>query len=468
MKRDFYLFDSHLKTKVRFEPEFADEARIYLCGPTVYDDAHLGHARSAISFDLLRRTLTQLGCRTIFTRNITDIDDKILNKMEHTHRSLADITSEYAQSYHNDMERLGVQSADIEPKATEHIAPMIILIGQLIANGAAYKTASGDIYFDVTKDDEYGLLSNETQDETQSRVSYTDEKKNGRDFALWKAAKSGDTVFFESPFGNGRPGWHLECSAMVQTHLFRSGAAFACDIHAGGMDLFFPHHENEAAQTRAGYKNRLAKYWMHNGFVRINGQKMSKSLGNGFFIKDALKLFQAEVLRFYLMSIHYRAGLNFADSDMLAAKKRLDRLYRLKKRLDIAPIAPETTFENELLEAMSDDMNISKALAVVDGFIANANDQLDNNPKDKTLKAQFAGNAELIRTLLGIGNDDPYVWFQWGIDESIKNEVETLIAERAQAKSEKDYQLADQIREQISQMGIALMDLTTKTVWEKI
>ncbi|MDR2638482.1 MAG: cysteine--tRNA ligase, partial [Helicobacteraceae bacterium] len=420
----FYLFDSHLRNKVEFAPEFENEARIYVCGPTVYDDAHLGHARSAISFDLLRRVLTAIGYKVTFARNITDIDDKILNKMAQTGKSLEEIASFYAERYREDLSALGIPNPSIEPKATEHIPQMIDLVDRLLKRGAAYQTPNGDIYFEVAKYPQYGSLSGETQEDTQTRVA-TEQKRGDRDFALWKAAKEG--VGYDSPFGRGRPGWHLECSAMAQTHLFRQGAQYACDIHGGGSDLFFPHHENEATQTKCGYDNALAKYWMHNGFVRIDGRKMSKSLNNSFFVKDALSLFQGEALRFYLMSAHYRAGLNYNYGDLNASKKRLDRIYRLKKRVDIAFGKPERAFEEELIAAMCDDLNISKALAAIDEMIAQSNDALDKSPKDKAAKAAFGGNLKLIDDLLGVGGRDPYEWFQWGVSDEDKKEIERLI-----------------------------------------
>ncbi|MDR2152340.1 MAG: cysteine--tRNA ligase [Helicobacteraceae bacterium] len=466
MKR-FFLFDSHLRSKVEFAPEFENEARIYVCGPTVYDDSHLGHARSAISFDLLRRVLTALGYKVTFARNITDIDDKILNKMAQTGGSLAEITDFYADRYESDLNALGVLPPTIEPKATAHIPQMIDLIDKLLKNGAAYQTPNGDIYFDVTKYPQYGSLSGETQEDTQARVSM-EQKRGSRDFALWKAAKESDRVGYDSPYGKGRPGWHLECSAMAQTHLFRSGAKFACDIHGGGSDLFFPHHENEAAQTCCGYENALAKHWMHNGFVRIDGRKMSKSLNNSFFVKDALNIFQGEALRFYLMSVHYRAGLNYNYGDLNASKKRLDRVYRLKKRVDTNAAEAEPLFKEELIDALRDDLNISIALAAIDEMIARANDVLDKNPKDKAAKAAFGGNLKLVCDLLGVGAQDPYEWFQWGIDALDKQTIEALIAERALAKANKDYALADEIRARLNAIGVSVMDLAERAVWEKI
>lgn len=463
----FMLFDSHIRKKVEFEPEFANLARIYLCGPTVYDDAHLGHARSAISFDLLRRTLTALGFEVKFARNITDIDDKILKKMRESGESLPKITQFFTSRYHADMGSLGVELPNIEPKATDHIEEMIGLISHLIKADQAYVAPNGDVYFDTSKDSSYGALSGETQEETVSRVE-ADQKKNARDFVLWKIESDQTQVAFDSPFGRGRPGWHIECSAMVQKHLYKEGAKFSCDIHAGGMDLFFPHHENEAAQTRCGYGNEIAKYWMHNGFVRIDGEKMSKSLGNSFFVKDALLHYPAELLRFYLMSIHYRSGLNYNDQDIEASKKRLDKIYRLKKRLVGSSATADEEFASELISSLADDLNISEALATVDQMINSTNEKLDKNPKDKDSKSKAVANLELVSKVLGIGKNDPFQWFQYGVSDQEKAKIEELISQRGEAKKAKDFAKADRIRDELTAMKIAIMDTAEKTVWEKL
>ncbi|WP_456469911.1 cysteine--tRNA ligase [Caminibacter sp.] len=462
------IYDSHKREKVKFEPIKKDEVRIYVCGPTVYDDAHLGHARSSISFDLLRRTLETLGYKVTFVKNFTDIDDKIIKKMQQTGKSLKEITEYYIDSYLRDMEALNVKRADIEPKATESLEAMFDLINRLLEKGYAYKLPNGDIYFDTAKDDEYCKLSNKCQeDEVVHRVD-TEGKKNPADFALWKACKGKEDVCFDSPFGPGRPGWHIECSAMIKKHIAYDGE-YEIDIHGGGADLFFPHHENEEAQSHCAYGGHLAKYWMHNGFVQINGEKMSKSLGNSFFMKDALKHYSGEVLRFYLMSTHYRAPLNFSEEDLIASKKRLDKLYRLKKRIYTqTKKQQDTDFENKLLEAMKDDLNISKALAVVDEFVKEANEALDKNPKDKVLKQKILSNIEFIDKLLGVGGSDAYEYFQSGIDEKMKAKINNLIEKRTQAKKKKNFALADKIREELKEMGIQIQDTPNGTVWEKV
>ena len=462
------IYDSHLKQKVKFEPIKDNEVRIYVCGPTVYDDAHLGHARSSISFDLLRRTLEALNYKVTFVKNFTDIDDKIINKINATGKTLEEITTHYINSYLNDMAALNVKRADIEPKATESLEAMFDLINKLLEKGYAYKLSNGDIYFDTSKDKEYCHLSNKCQeDEVIHRID-TEGKKNPADFALWKACKGDGDVCFDSPFGKGRPGWHIECSAMIKKHIAYEGE-YEIDIHGGGADLFFPHHENEEAQSHCAYGGHLAKYWMHNGFVNINGEKMSKSLGNSFFIKDALKYYPGEVLRFYLMSTHYRAPLNFSEEDLIASKKRLDKLYRLKKRVyGVTKKQKDKDFEEKLLNAMKEDLNISKALAVIDEFVKNANEELDKNPKDKVLKQKIVSNIEFIDKLLGVGGSDAYEYFQSGIDEETKNKINALIAKRDKAKKEKNYALADEIREEIKNMGVLLQDTPNGTVWEKV
>jgi len=462
------IFDSHLRKKVEFKPIKENEVRIYVCGPTVYDDAHLGHARSSISFDLLRRTLEALGFKVTFVKNFTDIDDKIINKMNQTGKNLKEITQYYINSYLRDMQALNVKRADIEPKATESLEAMFDLINKLLEKGYAYKLPNGDIYFDTSKDEEYCRLSNKCQeDEVVHRVD-TEGKKNPADFALWKACKGEEDVCFNSPFGKGRPGWHIECSAMIKKHIAYDGE-YEIDIHGGGADLFFPHHENEEAQTYCAYNQHLAKYWVHNGFVQINGEKMSKSLGNSFFIKDALKHYPGEVLRFYLMSTHYRAPLNFSEVDLIASKKRLDKLYRLKKRIyGQSKKQEDKEFQKALLEAMKEDLNISKALAVVDEFVKEANDSLDKNPKDKALKQKILSNIEFIDTLLGIGGSDAYEYFQAGIDEETKAKINKLIEKRSVAKKEKNFDLADQIRKELNDMGIQIQDTPAGTVWERV
>ncbi len=461
------IYNTATKEKEVFVPLEDKKVRIYVCGPTVYDDAHLGHARSSVAFDLLRRTLTALGYDVTFVKNFTDIDDKILKKMEETGKDLETITAYYIQRYKEDMHAIGVEDADMEPRATESIDDIIAFIEHLMGKGCAYVISDG-VYFETTKDKGYLSLSHRHVDESQSlaRVETNPEKHDPRDFALWKFAKEGE-VAYESPWGRGRPGWHIECSAMIKSCL-ATDRAYQIDIHGGGADLLFPHHENEAAQSRCESGLQLAKYWMHNGFVQIDGEKMSKSLGNSFFLKDALKVYDGEVLRFYLLSTHYRASFNFNEADLLASKKRLDRLYRLKKRLTPGtPSQPSKAFKSALLQALSDDLNISQALAVIDEMIQHANERLDQNAKEKAFKKETLANIAFVGELLGIGTQEPFSYFQQGIDEETRAKIEALIEERNEAKKAKDYAKSDAIRDRLNAMGIAIMDTPEGTLWEK-
>ena len=464
------IYDSVKKTKLPFEPIFPRKASIYVCGPTVYDDAHLGHARSSLSFDLLARTLKTLGYEVTMGKNFTDIDDKIIQKVQATGESLEQITTHYINRYQEDMKALGVSDADIEPKATESLEAIESMIQGLIDKDIAYVVSSGDVYFDTSKDANYGAISHQVgeDEDNQSRVEHNSEKRNPKDFALWKACASQEDICFEMSFSKGRPGWHIECSAMIEKH-FEGNDAYSIDIHGGGADLLFPHHENEASQSRCATGHELAKYWMHNGFVNINGEKMSKSLGNSFFVKDALKVYDGEILRNYLISVHYRNDFNFNEEDLLNSKKRLDRLYRLKKRVTPTKASkPNIAFQKDILKAMSDDLNISVALARVEQMISQINDKLDENPKDKGLKKETLANIEFIDKLLGIGGKEPFSYFQIGIDKETKVKIEALIEARDSAKKEKDYAKSDTIRDELSSMGIAIMDTANGTVWEKI
>ena len=291
-----HIYDSVKKEKVEFVSIKENIAKIYVCGPTVYDDSHLGHARSAIAFDLLHRVLKANNYEVIMTKNFTDIDDKIIKKMNETSRTLEDITTQYINAYKADMQALNILNNTIEPKATENLDAMKEMIENLLSKDIAYKT-DDSVYFDVSKDKNYGSLSNQASDEnSQARVEINNQKRNSSDFALWKFEKASD-VSFASNFGAGRPGWHIECSAMIEKHLAYKDEPFQIDIHCGGADLLFPHHENEASQTRCASGQNLAKYWMHNGFVNIDGEKMSKSLGNSFFLKDVLKSYSGEVIK---------------------------------------------------------------------------------------------------------------------------------------------------------------------------
>jgi len=464
-----HIYDSVQKTKLPFEPIREGEASIYVCGPTVYDDAHLGHARSSLAFDLLSRTLKALGYKVTMGKNFTDIDDKIIKKVEETGKTMEEITSFYIARYLEEMAALGVMPADLEPKATESLEAIEQMIQKLINKDVAYVISTGDVYFDTSKDAHYGNISHRVAEDgdSQSRVEHTSEKRNPKDFALWKACKNAEDICFDTAFSSGRPGWHIECSAMIEKH-FEGNDEYSIDIHGGGADLLFPHHENEAAQSRCATGHELSKYWMHNGFVQIDGEKMSKSLGNSFFLKDALKIYDGEVLRYYLNSVHYRNDFNFSEEELQTSKKRLDKLYRLKKR--VSPGKASTVnknFKKALLEAMADDLNISIALALIDELISVSNDALDLNPKDKALKKETLANIAFIDELLGFGGKEPFSYFQIGVDDALKVQIETLIKARTQAKKEKDFARSDSIRDEIAALGISIMDTAEGTLWEK-
>jgi cysteinyl-tRNA synthetase len=462
------IFDSVKKQKVPFEPIKNNDVKIYVCGPTVYDDSHLGHARSAIAFDLLHRVLKANNYSVTMTKNFTDIDDKIIKKMNETKRSLEDVTTEYINAYKNDMQTLNVLPNTLEPKATDNLKIMIDMIEDLMNKDIAYKISDG-VYFDVSKDNEYGTLSHRASDEnSQARVESNLEKRNPSDFALWKFEKK-DDVAYDSPFGKGRPGWHIECSAMINKHLAYKDEPYQIDIHGGGADLLFPHHENEAAQTRCSAKTSLAKYWMHNGFVTIDGEKMSKSLGNSFFLKDILKSYSGEVIRFYLLTAQYRANFNFNEEDLLSSKKRLDKLYRVKKRVyGLGKSAINNEFKNSLLEALNDDLNTPKAISIVDEYTNHANETLDKEPKNKNFKKELVATLEFLDEVLGIGSTDAYKYFQFGIDEQTILKIEELIGQRNEAKKNKDFESADKIRDELVALDISVMDTPNGVVWEKL
>ncbi|MDO4673768.1 cysteine--tRNA ligase [Campylobacter sp.] len=452
------LFDSALKEKIPLNEE---KINLYLCGPTVYDDAHLGHARSSVCFDLLRRVLLALGRRVSFARNYTDIDDKILKKMQESGQSLEQVSEFYIASYERDMRALRVMEPDFKPRATHFIKAMISLIENLQKRDFAYVLEDG-IYFDVSKDADYFSLSKRQSEENLSRLSGNSAKKNASDFVLWKF----DAAFYEAPFGRGRPGWHTECVAMIES-LFEDGL----DIHAGGADLLFPHHENEAAQCRCAWGKNLAKSWLHNGFVKMHGEKMSKSLNNSFFLKDALREFHGEVLRFYLLGTHYRAHFNYSRPDLMAAKRRLDKFYRLKKRLNLAGFDEDfaglsAPISGQILACLSDDLNISKALALLDEFLNSANAALDKEPKNKALKQDLTGSLQELASIFGFGFLSGEDYFQWGVSKERREGIEARILQRAEAKKNRDFQRADALRAELAAEGIVLLDTPQGVVWE--
>ena len=461
-----HIYNSKTRQKEKFIPLEKNKVKIYVCGPTVYDDAHLGHARSSIAFDLLRRVLKADGYEVAFVKNYTDIDDKILKKMSQSGKSLGEITSYYIDRYESDMNAINVSLPDITPKATESIDKIITYIQELIEKEFAYILEDG-VYFDTSKDKEYLSISHMNIDDARARVDSNKDKKDSKDFVLWKFTKDNDEVSYKASFGDGRPGWHIECSVMIDEHLAYKDKEYQIDIHGGGADLLFPHHENEASQSRCHSGVNLAKYWMHNGFVQINNEKMSKSLGNSFFLKDSLETLDGEILRYYLLSTHYRANFNYSLDDLKISKKRLDKLYRLKKKIAVkSGSSTNKKFKSKFLKALKDDLNISKALSFIDEMINDTNQHLDSNPKDKALKKETFSNLEFISEVLGIGLIDENLYFQLGIDKELKQKVESLIEQRSEAKKQKDFEKADKIRDELTVLNISIQDTPAGTVWE--
>ena len=466
--KKIYLFDSAKKAKVEFIPQIDGKVTIYVCGPTVYDDSHLGHARSAIAFDLLHRIFKENNYEVTMAKNFTDIDDKIINKINESGKTLEDLTSFYIDQYKKDMDILNILPNTIEPKATQNIDAMKEMIEKLLEDEKAYILDDG-VYLDTSKDTKYGDISHRISDEnSQARVESNQNKKDQKDFAIWKFFDKSE-IGYETSFGYGRPGWHLECSAMIDKHLANKNLTYAIDIHGGGADLIFPHHENEACQTRCCTSQELAKYWLHNGFVNIDGQKMSKSLGNSFFLKDALKSYDGEVIRFYMLSTHYRGDLSFNEEDLLTAKKRLDKIYRVKKRVyGVIGEQPNKRLKDDILNSLNDDMNTSKALSSIDLYISQANEKLDNNPKDKMVKKDIVSTIDFFADILGIGYQDSYSYFQYGVTNKEKEVIEALLEKRAQAKQEKNFEVSDMIRDELKSQGISIMDTINGTVWERL
>ena len=464
------LYNTLTGKKEAFEPLVPGTARMYVCGVTVYDYCHIGHARSALVFDVVRRYLEYSGLHVDFAKNFTDVDDKIIKRANEQGVSCDAITAKFIQAYHDDMGRLGVRPASIEPKATEHMAEIVRLTETLITKGFAYQV-DGDVYFEVAKYPDYGRLSKRKLDDLQAgaRVDVDERKRHPMDFALWKSAKPGEPAC-PSPWGQGRPGWHIECSAMSIRHL---GETF--DIHGGGMDLIFPHHENEIAQSCGATGKEFARYWMHNGFVQINQEKMSKSLGNFFTIREIFEKSEwpeaetGEMLRYFLLATHYRGPLDFSDHALKEAKNAVNGFYDLFARLaetggnasgdpglDPAIERCTTAFRT----AMDDDFNTPMAIAALQGLRSDANKLIaDGLSKPARAKAREAFRS--LGGVLGLFRLDHWVFnVEAGGAQSLTSEVEIekQIAERTEAKRRKDFKRADAIRAELAAQGIVIED----------
>jgi cysteinyl-tRNA synthetase len=488
------IYNTFTGRKEEFVPLIPNKVKIYVCGVTVYDHCHIGHARSAIVFDVIRRYIKYKGFDVKYVRNFTDIDDKIINRAKQEGITWDAVAKKYTAEYYKDMDRLGVGRADVEPKATEHIEEIIGIIKGLIEKGYAYEVDSS-VYFSVDKFIGYGNLSKKDMEEMMAgaRVEVDERKKNPLDFALWKKSKEGEPSW-ESPWGSGRPGWHIECTAMSIKHL---GESF--DIHGGGADLLFPHHENEIAQSEAFTGKPFAKYWIHNGFITIDKEKMSKSLGNFFTIKEVLDKFDPEVVRFFLLSTHYRSPIEFSDDQLREAESSIDRYYTTIVRINdfLGTLIVSTSlekkdggkeefsnagkiFEGLLLsfrekfeEAMDDDFNTALALGHIFELIREANRFLDNRPSGLKSRNLLSQTKELLfeaGEILNIFGRTPHVWYLSlmeirNIGLSEKNILEK-IKERQDARQKKDWHIADAIRKELEEKGIILEDKKDGTDWK--
>lgn len=447
------------RKKVPFEPIDPSHVRMYVCGPTVYDYAHVGNARPAVVFDVVARVLRRLydDAQVTHVANITDIDDKINARARESGRSIGEITDETTAAYRADMDAIGVNAPDHEPRATHHIVEMIAMAERLIELGHAYE-ADGHVLFNVPSMAEYGELSRRDRDEmvAGARVEVAPYKRDPADFVIWKPSDA-ETPGWDSPWGRGRPGWHIECSAMAEAYL---GEVF--DIHGGGLDLIFPHHENEIAQSRCAHGTKtMAKYWMHNGFVTVEGEKMSKSLGNFYTVHDLLEEWPGEVIRFLLLSAHYRAPLDFSQAGLRESKAQLDRLYQALRSAG-EPQSGETAGDG-VLAALCDDLNTPLALARLHEAAGRLNKATD--PSDRA-----AAKAELLAGggLLGLLQADPEDWFQGGgTGELDAAAIEQLITDRANARKAKDFAEADRIRDSLKDQGIELEDGPQGTTWKR-
>lgn len=428
---------------------------MYVCGVTVYDYCHVGHARVLVVFDVISRWLRALGYEVDYVRNFTDVDDKIIARAAERNIPIDQLTGEMIEAFYEDADALGCERPTYEPRATAHMDEMVAMIEALVDKGCAYVSESGDVLYAVREFSDYGKLSGKNIDDLEagSRVDVDNSKRDPLDFVLWKMAKSSEPAW-DSPWGRGRPGWHIECSAMSCSHL---GATF--DIHGGGMDLKFPHHENEIAQACAANGGEFARYWLHNGFVNINAEKMSKSLGNFFTIREVLGRYHPEVLRMFMLGTHYRSPLDFSDQALDEAKAALDRLYEAKKR--VSGHAQQSELPEKFTDAMNDDFNTPEALAVLFDLCRAINRASDKGDDVSLLAGQF--NA--ITSLLGIVHHDVDAWFHGGDGDA--DAIEALIAERAEAKKSRDFARADDIRDQLAAEGIVLEDTASGTTWKR-
>jgi cysteinyl-tRNA synthetase len=449
--------------KEEFKPLRPNEVRMYVCGMTNYDYIHVGHARMLTVFDLVQRYLRSSGYKVTYVRNITDIDDKIIDRAAANGENWADLARRFTAAMHEDCATLGLQIPDLEPRATEFIAPIIAMIQILIDKGFGYAADNGDVMYSVRKFPGYGRLSGKNIDDLRagSRVQVDDAKHDPHDFVMWKHAKAGEPSW-GSPWGEGRPGWHIECSAMSTSLL---GSYF--DLHGGGEDLKFPHHENEIAQSCAACDSPFVRYWMHNGFVRVNEEKMSKSLGNFFTVRDVLKtLRDPEVLRFFLLSSHYRGPINYSAAQLAQADETLLGLYRALKDTALTGAADPAELE-QFRAAMDDDFNTPEALAVAQSVTRDLN--LAKGTKDAAKSAALAATLRAMGGMLGVLQQDPdkYLKRSAGAGGLSDAQVDALVAARNAARAAKNYAESDRIRVQLNDAGVLLDDKAGGTQWRR-
>jgi len=455
-----YLHDTFNNKKILFEPLATNHVTMYLCGPTVYNYAHIGNARPAVVFDLLARLLRR-SYKLTFVRNITDVDDKINAIAKESGEPIEKITERFIKAYNKDMAVLGVLPPDIEPRATQHINDMIEMISNLIKKGFAYEVEN-HVLFDVSANSTYGQLSKRNLREmiAGSRVEVAPYKKSAHDFVLWKPSTS-DLPGWNSPWGRGRPGWHIECSAMASKYLGRT-----IDIHAGGQDLVFPHHENELAQSTCAHGNStFARYWLHNGFLSINHEKMSKSLGNILLVHELIKNIPGEVIRLALLNAHYRQPLEWSDQTIESARRMLNRLYGSIRGIQVSEDDRAAAQPPEaVMAALEDDLNTPKAMAEIFNLA-----RALNKTQDETKRSRLAAEILVAGDLVGLLKNDPEKWFVTSDEKAFPvSKIESLIAKRNEARAKKDFTTADAIRDELIANGVSIEDGSSGTQWRRI
>lgn len=454
------IYNTLTQRKEEFKPITVGQVQMYVCGLTTYDYCHIGHARMLVAFDVVVRYLREAGYKVTYVRNITDIDDKIIRRANENGEEFTALTERFINFMHEDETALGITRPDVEPRATQFISEIISMVQTLISNGKAYAAANGDVYFAVESFPDYARLSRKNLDEllAGARIDIEESKHDPRDFALWKAAKA-DEPGWDSPWGFGRPGWHIECSAMSTTCL---GHTF--DIHGGGTDLMFPHHDNEIAQSEGATGCHFVNTWMHNGPVRVDNEKMSKSLNNFFTIKDVLQKYPAEVIRYFLVSSHYRSHINYSEENLQTAYAALERFYHALKGLVLTAVEPlaDSSFEQKFHTAMQDDFNTPEALGVLFDLVREIN-RLRVSETEQAL--QHAALLLKLAAVLGILGADPEIFLRAGNADADAGHIDALIAQRNQARADKNWAEADRIRDELKALQVVLEDKEGVTGW---